>query len=133
LVHLLYYNKKLKTVQAWYHKPNIPAFGRLSLDDLDFKDSLSYVVRTCRKKRWRSNNLYASILKCHKPQLGLHIYSATSIYSWPVTESPNITLTKWDLFHEYKVGSTLINIIHIKNKFKEKSVSIDTEWIFNKI
>jgi hypothetical protein len=41
--------------------------------------------------------------------------------------SPNITTTKWGLFHEYKVDSTLINAIHNNNRFKETSYVVS--WV----
>jgi hypothetical protein len=34
--------------------------------------------------------------------------------------SPNITTTKWGLFHEFKVDSTIMNARYNTNRFQEK-------------
>jgi hypothetical protein len=37
--------KNTITIQAWWHMPIIPAFGKLRLEYLEFRAILDYVVR----------------------------------------------------------------------------------------
>jgi hypothetical protein len=53
--------KKMEESWAWWHLPVIPALGRQSQEDREFKASLGYTARPCleikKKKKKKINNL----------------------------------------------------------------------------
>jgi hypothetical protein len=46
-----YRRKWMKFGRAWWYTSLIPALGKLRQEDVEFKASLYYIVRACRKGR----------------------------------------------------------------------------------
>jgi hypothetical protein len=63
------YNKNLQRVQAWWHKPVIPTFWRLSWEGFNSRTASAisqHPARKIEKKLWINNLTHTSILENYK-------------------------------------------------------------------